>query len=164
MKTVRIMKLAVFMVSIGVALYVAQAHQPSISRGDRSTAPTAASTLGAPVHQSIKAVADVPIPNVPGKRLVSRVIDYAPGEGTASHRHARSAFSYAYVLSGEVRSQVDDEPARVYRAGETSFEKPGAHHRVSENASATIAARLPAVIIVDEAEKQLTIPDGSGKP
>jgi hypothetical protein len=90
MKTIRIMKLAVFMVSIGVALYVAQAHQPSISRGDRSTAPTAASTLGAPVHQSIKAVADVPIPNVPGKRLVSRVIDYAPGEGTASHRHARS--------------------------------------------------------------------------
>ena len=54
MKTVRIIKLAVFMVSIGVALYVAQAHQPAISRGDRSTAPTAASTLGAPVHQSIK--------------------------------------------------------------------------------------------------------------
>ena len=109
-------------------------------------------------------MADVPIPNVPGKRLVSRIIDYPPGEGSASHRHARSAFIYAYVLSGEVRSQVDDEPARVYRAGETWFENPGAHHRVSENASATTPARLLAVIIVDEAEKQLTIPDRSEKP
>lgn len=161
MKTVRIIKLAAFIVSTGVALYVARAHQPAISSSDHSNAPTAASTRGAPVKETVKVVADVPIPNVPGKRLVSRVIDYPPGEGSASHRHARSAFIYAYVLSGEVRSQVDDEPARVYRAGETWFEKPGAHHRVSENASATTPARLLAVIIVDEAEKQLTIPDGS---
>lgn len=161
MKTVRIIKLAAFIVSIGVALYVAQAHQPAISRDDHSTASI---TLGAPGNESVKVVADVPIPNVPGKRLVSRVIDYPPGQGTPSHRHARSAFIYAYVLSGEVRSQVDDEPARVYRAGETWFEKPGALHRVSENASTTAPARLLAVIIVDEAEKQLTIPDGSGKP
>ncbi len=164
MKTVRIIKLAAFIVSIGVALYVVQAHQSAITGTDRSTAPTAASTLSAPVNETIKVVADVPIPNVPGKRLVSRIIDYPPGEGSASHRHARSAFIYAYVLSGEVRSQVDDEPARVYRAGETWFENPGAYHRVSENASATTPARLLAVIIVDEAEKQLTIPDRSEKP
>ena len=110
MKTVRIIKLAAFIVSIVVALYVARAHQPAISRTDRSTAPTAASTLGAPVNETIKVVADVPIPNVPGRRLISRVIDYSPGEGSASHRHARSAFIYAYVLSGEIRSQVDDNP------------------------------------------------------
>ena len=164
MKTVRIINLAAFIVSIGVALYVVQAHQPAITGTDRSTAPTAASTLSAPVNETIKVVADVPIPNVPGKRLVSRIIDYPPGEGSASHRHARSALIYAYVLSGEVRSQVDDEPVRVYRAGETWFENPGAHHRVSENASATTPARLLAVIIVDEAEKQLTIPDRSEKP
>ena len=164
MKTVRTIKLAAFIVSIGVALYVVQAHQRAISGTDRSTAPTAASTLSAPVNETIKVVANVPIPNVPGKRLVSRIIDYPPGEGSASHRHARSAFIYAYVLSGEVRSQVDDEPARVYRAGETWFENPGAHHRVSENASATTPARLLALIIVDEAEKQLTIPDRSENP
>ena len=164
MKTVRIIKLAAFIVSIGVALYVVQAHQPAISGTDRSTAPTAASTLSAPVNETKKVVEDLPITNVPGKRLFSRIIDYPPGEGSASHRHARSAFIYAYVLSGEVRSQVDDEPARVYQAGETWFENPGAHHRVSENASATTPARLLAVIIVDEAEKQLTIPDRSEKP
>ena len=69
------------------------------------------------------------------KRLVSLIVDYPPGASSASHRHARSAFIYAYVLSGEIRSAVDDEPARVYRAGESWFESPGAHHRVSANAS-----------------------------
>ena len=58
-----------------------------------------------------------------------------------------------------VRSQVDDEPARVYRPGEGWFEKPGAHHRVSENASDTRPARLLAVFIVDAGDDRLTIPD-----
>jgi quercetin dioxygenase-like cupin family protein len=114
---------------------------------------------GAAARETATLVADVPIPNVPGKRLVSRVIDYPPGSGSASHRHARSAFIYAYVLSGRIRSQVDEQPARVYEAGETWFESPGAHHRVSENASMTEPARLLAVLIVDTADEQLTIPD-----
>src|SRR5687767_10906194 len=110
-------------------------------------------------RENVTVVADVPIPNLPGKRLVSRVIDYRPGSASVPHRHARSAFIYAYVLSGRIRSQVDDEPARVYGAGETWFESPGAHHRVSENASETEPARLLAVIVVDAADDQLTIPD-----
>ncbi len=103
--------------------------------------------------------ADEPIPNVPGKRLVSHVVDYPPGGGSSPHRHAPSAFIYAYVISGAVRSEHGDGPARVYRAGETWFEKPGAHHRVSVNASDTEPARLLAVVIVDAADKQVTIPD-----
>jgi quercetin dioxygenase-like cupin family protein len=81
------------------------------------------------------------------------------GRASPGNRHARSAFIYAYVLSGEVRSQVDDEPVRVYRPGETWFERPGSYHRVSENASNTKSARLLAVLIVDAADKQLVIPD-----
>jgi len=98
-----------------------------------------------------------PIPNLPGKRLVTHIVDYPPGVRSAEHRHAGSAFILAYVVSGEIRSQVDDEPVRVYRAGETFFENPGAHHRVSENASDTKPARLLAVLIVDAAEKELVI-------
>ena len=60
---------------------------------------------------------------------------------------------------GEIRSQVDDETARVYRPGETWFESPGSHHRVSANASDTEPARLLAVLIVDAADAQLVIPD-----
>ena len=159
MKTTRIVAMAVLIVGSGLALYVARAQQPGIRRTDRTIAPAAGSTLDAPFRETVTVVADVPITNLPGKRLVSRVIDYPPGGGTAPHRHARSAFIYAYVLSGEIRSQVDDGPARVYRPGETWFESPGAHHRVSVNASDTEPARLLAVIIVDEADKQLTIPD-----
>jgi quercetin dioxygenase-like cupin family protein len=62
-------------------------------------------------------------------------------------------------MSCLIRSQVDTEPTRVYRAGETWFENPGAHHRVSENASETEPARLLAVIIVNAADTELTIPD-----
>ena len=122
-------------------------------------APTAGSTHGAPLTETVTVAADRAIPNVPGKRLVSNIVDYPAGASSAPHRHASSAFIYAYVLSGEIRSQVDDEPVRVYRAGEAWFESPGAHHRVSANASNTEPARLLAVFIVDAANEQLTTPD-----
>jgi len=99
------------------------------------------------------------IPNIPGKSLVAVVVSYAPGAKSASHHHANSAFISAYVLSGAVRSQVDDEPVKVYRAGESWFEQPGAHHKVSENASATEPAQLLAIFVVDTDEKVLTTPD-----
>ena len=56
------------------------------------------------------------IPNIPGKSITGIVVDYAPGGKSPSHRHARSAFIVAYVLSGAIRSQVNDGPAQVFRA------------------------------------------------
>jgi quercetin dioxygenase-like cupin family protein len=159
MKTMRIIPLAVLIVGSGLALLASCAQQAGIGPTDRATAPTAGSTHGAPLRETVTVAADKPIPNLPGKRLVSHIVDYPAGGGSAPHPHARSAFIYAYVLSGQIRSQVNDDPARVYRAGETWFESPGAHHRVSENASDTEPARLLAVIIVDAADKQVTIPD-----
>jgi quercetin dioxygenase-like cupin family protein len=159
MKTIRIIALSVLIVGGGSALLVGGTERAGTAGTGHTTAPTVDSTQAAPPRETVTVVADEPIPNLPGKRLVSRVIDYPPGAKSASHRHARSAFIYAYVLSGEIRSQVDDEPARVYRPGETWFEKPGAHHLVSANASASEPARLLAVLIVDAAEKQLTISD-----
>jgi quercetin dioxygenase-like cupin family protein len=116
-------------------------------------------TRGAAAHETVALLAARPIPNVPGKRLVSILVDYPPGARSVAHRHASSAFIYAYVLSGEIRSRVDDEPARVYRKGEWWFENPGAHHLVSANASATRPARLLTVFIVDTADSELTTPD-----
>ena len=99
------------------------------------------------------------IPNIPGKSLVAVVVDYAPGGATHPHTHARSAFIYAYVVSGVVESQVNDGPKRVYHAGESFHEAPGAHHAVSRNASATEPAKLLAVFVVDTDDKALTTPD-----
>ncbi len=112
-----------------------------------------------PRRETVTPAHSQPIANLPGKRLESRVVEYPPGARSVPHRHAASAFIYAYVLEGEVRSQVDDEPVRIYRRGEGWFEKPGAHHRVSENVSDTQPARLLAVFILDTGDDQLTIPD-----
>ena len=120
---------------------------------------TVGTTHSAPAHEAVTLLAARPIPNVPGKRLISILVDYPPGASSVPHRHAGSAFIYAYVLSGEIRSRVDDEPVRVYRKGEWWFESPGALHRVSANNSKVRRARLLAVFIVDAVENELTIPD-----
>ena len=99
------------------------------------------------------------LPNVQGKSLVAVVVAYAPGGKSASHRHPKSAFVYAHVLSGAIRSQVDDDPARVYQVGEGFYELPGSHHRVSENASDQEPASLLAIFIVDSRDSHLAIPD-----
>ena len=99
------------------------------------------------------------IPNIPGKSLVAVVVDYAPGGASHPHTHAKSAFIYAYVVSGAVESQVNDGPKRVYHAGQSFYELPGAHHAVSRNASATKPAKLLAVFVVDTDDKALTTPD-----
>ena len=96
------------------------------------------------------------ISNIPGKSLVALVVDYAPGGTSPSHVHAKSAFIFAYVLSGEIESQVNDGPKRVYRAGESFYETPGSRHPVSRNASKTKPARLLAVFVVDTDDKELT--------
>ena len=65
------------------------------------------------------------LPNVPGKTLTAIVVEYGPGGSSPAHRHAGSVF--AYVLSGQIRSENSATgPVRVYRAGETFFEPPAA--------------------------------------
>jgi quercetin dioxygenase-like cupin family protein len=98
------------------------------------------------------------MPNIPGKSLTAVVVDYAPGAASPAHTHARSAFIYAYVVSGDIESQVNDGPKRVYHAGESFFEEPGAVHRVSRNASKSRPARLLAVFVADSDDKVLTTP------
>lgn len=118
-------------------------------------------TAAAHAHEleQVKPVFQRAIPNIPGKSLVALVVTYPPGGRSTSHHHAASAFIYAHVLSGAIRSQVDDEPAKVYRVGEGFHEVPGSHHRVSENASAHEPASLLAVFVVDSKDSSLVLPD-----
>jgi quercetin dioxygenase-like cupin family protein len=101
------------------------------------------------------------IPNAQGKSMVAVVVSYPSGGRSPAHHHAKSAFIYAYVLSGIIRSQVGDEPAKVYRVGEGFYEVPGSHHRISGNASDKEPASLLAVFVVDSKDKPLTTPDRS---
>ncbi|TPK60742.1 MULTISPECIES: cupin domain-containing protein [unclassified Mesorhizobium] len=98
------------------------------------------------------------IPNIPGKSMVVVEVDYAPGAASQPHRHARSAFIFAYVVSGEIESKVNDGETRIYKAGESWSELPNATHSVSRNASKTRPAKLLAVFVVDSDDKTLTTP------
>jgi quercetin dioxygenase-like cupin family protein len=109
--------------------------------------------------EEIKTLFEHAIPNITGKRLVVLVVCYPPGGKSPAHHHARSAFIYAHVLSGAIRSQVDDEPAKVYQVGEGFYEVPGSYHRISENASDRDPASLLAVFIVNSKDDPLTTPD-----
>jgi quercetin dioxygenase-like cupin family protein len=108
--------------------------------------------LAAAPRETIKTVFTEAIPNVPGKSLVGVVVSYPPGGATPAHHHERSAFITGYVLSGSIRSQVNHGEVRVYHAGETWTEPPGADHEISENASATEPASLLAIFVVDSKE------------
>lgn len=108
----------------------------------------------------VRTVFDQPT-NVPGKSLQTVTVSYPPGGKSAAHHHAQSAFIMAYVISGAIRSQLEGEPARVYHAGETWSESPGAHHTISENASTTEPAELLAVFLVDTGDHPLTTDDNA---
>ena len=100
-----------------------------------------------------------PLANVPGKSIKGVLVEYAPGGTSPGHRHPNSAFIAATILEGSIRSQVNDGPVTVYKAGDTFFEKAGDHHGVSENASKTEPAKLLAVFVVDTSETVLTTND-----
>jgi len=108
--------------------------------------------------QTITKNFEAAIPNIPGKSLIALQVDYAPGATSPSHTHAKSAFIYAYVISGAIESKVNDGETRIYRAGESWSEAPGATHSISRNASKTEPAKLLAVFVVDTNDKALTIP------
>lgn len=119
-----------------------------------TAAPTAAHDVGEKVTTNFEQA----IPNIPGKSLIAFIVDYPPGAASVPHTHSKSAFIYAYVVSGEVESKVNDGETRVYRAGESWSEPPGASHLISRNASMTKPAKLLAVFIVDTDDKELTTP------
>ncbi|WP_242059386.1 MULTISPECIES: cupin domain-containing protein [Nostoc] len=116
----------------------------------------AASTV---LGEKVTLVFDRALPNVPGKSMKVQLVEYAPGVSSIPHTHATSAFIYATVLEGAIRSKINDNPEQVYHAGENFFEAPGDHHLKSANASDTEPARLLAVLVVDTNEQNLVIND-----
>src|ERR1700751_3569853 len=97
------------------------------------------------------------LPDVPGKSIKGVLVEYGPGGFSPAHTHPRSAFIYATVLEGAIRSQVNDGQVTTYKAGQSFPELPGDRHAVIANASNTKPARLLAVFVVDTNEQELTI-------
>ena len=107
------------------------AHETGADAGEGTTTP----------------LARQPLPDFAGKHLVLAVVSYAPGQSSAPHRHPGSVM--AYVLEGEVISQLEGQPPITYRAGQSWYEPPLVPHLVSRNGSSTAPARLLAVLLLD---------------
>jgi quercetin dioxygenase-like cupin family protein len=99
-------------------------------------------------------VFDQVLPNVPGKSMKGILVEYGPGVVSPGHIHPKSAFIYATVLQGAIRTSVNDGPPVIYKAGQNFPEMPGDRHTLDENASKTEPAKLLAVFVVDTDTKE----------
>ena len=116
------------------------------------------SGIAADKNAKVTLVYEHALPNVPGKSIKGVLVEYGPGGTSSAHTHPKSAFIYATVLEGAIRTSVNNGPVVTYRTGESFSEMPGDRHSVSENASKTEPAKLLAVFVVDTDEKELTTP------
>ena len=128
-----------------------------------ATLPFASALADAPKDKNAKVtlVYQHELPNVPGKSIKGVLVEYGPGGFSPGHTHPKSAFIYATVLEGAMRSQVNDGPVTTYKAGQSFSELPGDRHAVSANANKTKPCKLLAVFVVDTNETELTTPLGN---
>jgi quercetin dioxygenase-like cupin family protein len=146
------MKTTVHALAALVLMMATQSHAQASAPGSSTSLPGSKAEKVTQVYQHA-------LPGVPGKSVKGVLVEYGPGGYSPSHTHAKSAFIYATVIEGEVRSKVNDGPEKTYRAGENWTEMPGDHHVVSANASQTKPARLLAVFVVDDQDAVLVTPD-----
>lgn len=97
-------------------------------------------------EESVQPLMKQSLPDVPGKNAMMATVTLAPGQSAAPHLHPGSIF--AYVLEGEVTSQLEGQDAKTYAAGQSWYEPPRAHHLVTRNASTTKPAKLLVWAIV----------------
>ena len=103
--------------------------------------------------EKVTVLQDQMLKNAPGKKALMIEVDYEPGQSSIAHKHQGTAM--AYVLSGEIISQVKGEKAISYKAGEYWYEPAGSEHLVSKNASATQPAKLLVFMVLAPDEKVL---------
>ncbi|MBV4476763.1 cupin domain-containing protein [Pseudomonas sp. B2M1-30] len=105
--------------------------------------------------EKVTVLQDQMLKNVPGKKALMIEVDYKPGQSSIAHKHEGTAM--AYVLEGEIVSQVKGEQPITYKKGQYWYEPAGSEHLVSKNASKSKPARL-LVFMVLAPEEQILIP------
>jgi quercetin dioxygenase-like cupin family protein len=88
-------------------------------------------------------------------------VSIAPGQSGLAHRYPGPGF--VYVLEGEYELGIDQQPTKVFEAGETFYEPTGCLHRVSRNPSATNPTRLIAVVLHPRDTDKIAIPVEANK-
>ncbi|MBV4467948.1 cupin domain-containing protein [Pseudomonas siliginis] len=114
-----------------------------------------ASAMAQDPSEKITVLQEQLLKNAPGKKAMMIEVDYQPGQSSIAHKHEGTAM--AYVLDGEVISQVKGEQAITYKKGQFWYEPAGSEHLVSKNASSTKPAKL-LVFMVLAPDEQVLIP------
>lgn len=103
---------------------------------------------------------DAPKVNLDGWQMTASEVSYPPGESSGRHRHP--GFVIGYVLEGQYRFAVNDQPPVVLSPGQMffeSFDTPGEVHAVSGNASTTQTTKILAIVFTKKGDA-VTIPGG----
>jgi quercetin dioxygenase-like cupin family protein len=83
-------------------------------------------------------------------------VSFGPKGAGTSHHHPGPVI--AYVVEGTYELGIDDQPTKLYKAGETFQEPSGALHRVSRNPSSTENTKLIAYVLHARSAKDIVIP------
>ena len=122
MNTTRILAVAVLIVASGVALRVARAQQPGITRTDLQR-----HDLG-----------------VPGREVVQVRVDIAPGVAFGKHSHPGEEI--VYVIEGSLEYEVEGKRPVTLKAGEVLFIPSGTIH-AAKNVGSVNAAELATYVV-----------------
>lgn len=87
------------------------------------------------------------------------LVEWPPGDaGTPPHRHSGPAFGY--VIDGAVRFELEGEPERVVRAGDTFWEPGGdVIHYQDGNALTDASTRFVVTMLCEPGQPMLTLVD-----
>lgn len=78
------------------------------------------------------------------------------GKEGLSHRHPGPGL--IYVLEGTYELGIDDQPTKIYKAGETFYEPTGCLHRVSRNPAKSGRTRLIAFVLHPRGVTEIAVP------
>jgi quercetin dioxygenase-like cupin family protein len=110
-------------------------------------AASAAAQAAPPQGQGVTATLDglYQVPEEAMGNIATYRVDLAPDAFSVRHRHG--GLLVFHVISGAVRTQVDDGSVRTYRAGQSFMERPWNEVMLLENDSRTEPASLLAVFL-----------------
>ena len=122
MKTTRIIALAVLIVGSGLALHVARAQQPGVTRNDLQR------------HDL----------SIPGREAIETIVAIAPG--VTAPRHSHPGEEIIYVLEGLLEYQLDGQLPVTLKAGDVLFIPAGVVHS-AKNVGSGNGAELATYIV-----------------
>ena len=122
MKTTRIMALVVLIVGSGLALHVARAQQPGVTRNDLQR------------HDL----------SILGREAIQTVVAIAPG--VTAPRHSHPGEEIIYVLEGLLEYQLDGQLPVTLKAGDVLFIPAGVVHS-AKNVGSGNGAELATYIV-----------------